>query len=244
MNTVRWPQRRERDLKWFFDITLSNLGNCYMHLKPGTGEEEFVHEILRAVDANDDPSIEEPIQIVMSCVSDEDRAKGPDWISHSPYGSIVVATAYCLRAGRAMRAGDGGLAWSHMSDARYWAGVAISSKGIDDAREHTIVTVNRERGVAGAAGKDKKLYAPIRQFAYEMAWEKKPSQIGWQSRNHAVETIKSAVLEFARSNGVRMSDERARKTIDGWLANMPDAATLFPEKKNSKRKNGVPPGIQ
>lgn len=244
MNTVyHQPLRRERDLKWYLDVTVSNLGNCYMRLKPGTGAEDFIHEILKVVATNDDPSIEEPFEIVMSCVSDEDRAKGLDWIARSPYGSIIVGAAYYLRANRAWRAGETGLAWSLMADARYWAGVAISSKGIRDAREQTIVMVGREKGVVGATSKDKKLFEPIRQFAYKMVWKRKPPQNGWRSRSHAVTAIKSVVLRFARRKGVRMSDEHAGKTIDGWLAKMPGATELFPKKKNAK-KNGAPTGIE
>ncbi|MCW0022742.1 hypothetical protein [Burkholderia pseudomallei] len=243
MNTVNGPPRRERDLKWYLNITVSNLGSCYMHLKPGAGSEDFAHEILRVVAKNDDPSIEEPIEIVMSCVSDEDRAKGPDWIARSPYGSIIVATAYYFRVHRAMRAGDIGLAWSFMADARYWAGVALSSKGIGEARENTIITVKRERGVVGAVGKDK-TYEPIRQFAYKIVVKRQPPQKGWQSRNHAVKTIKDVVLRFAMRKGVQMSGDQAGKTIDGWLAKMPEAAALFPRKKNSQRKKGSTTGAQ
>ncbi|MFL9959852.1 hypothetical protein PQR02_01590 [Paraburkholderia sediminicola] len=179
----------------------------------------------------------------MSCVSDEDRAKGPDWIARSPLGSIVVATAYCLRAGRAMRAGDAGLAWSLMADARYWAGVAISSKGIDEAREQTISTVKREKGAVGAAGRDA-AYEPVRQFAYKMVKRTQPPQKGWQSRSHAARTIKDVTLRFAKRLGVQMSADQAGKTIDKWLAGMPDAAALFPEKKNSKNKKGATASTQ
>lgn len=243
MNTVYGPPRRERDLKWYLDITVSNLGSCYMHLKPGTGSEDFVQQILRVVAENDDPSIEEPIEIVMSCVSDEDRAKGPGWIARSPYGSIIVATAYYFRVHRAMRAGDMSLAWSFMADARYWAGVALSSKGVGEARENTIATVKRERGLVGAVGKDK-TYEPVRQFAYKMVRKRQPPQKGWQSRSHAAQTIKAVTLRFAKRLGVDMSVDQAGKTIGGWLSGMPDAAALFPTKKNSKKKKSATAGSQ
>ncbi|WP_028213207.1 hypothetical protein [Paraburkholderia mimosarum] len=240
MNTVYRPPRRERDLKWYFDITLSNIGNCYMHLKPGAGGEEFVSQILTPVAVNDDPSIEEPIEIVMSCASAEDRVKGPDWVARTPYGPIIVGSAYCLRGIRAMKAGDTELAWSLLADARYWAGVAISSKGIEEARESTIASVKRAAGVLGASGRDK-LFEPVRQFAYKMVKKKRPPQKGWQSRNHAVKTIKDVTLRFAKRRGLQMSPDQAGKTIDGWLAGMPEAAMFFPQRKNSKNKAPTQP---
>ncbi|WP_434716941.1 hypothetical protein P5X00_14620 [Paraburkholderia sp. A2RO-4L] len=235
MNTARQTPRRERDLKYFSDVTLSSLAGCYIHLKPGIGEDEFVSQILTPVAVNDDPSIDEPIEIVMSCASDDDRAKGPDWVSRTPYGPVIVGSAYCLRAIRAMKAGDVELAWSLMADARYWAGVAVSSKGIDGARERTIASVKREPGLRGAAGRDK-AYEPVREFASKMAKKKRPPQKGWQSRSHAVRTIKDVTLWFAKRKGVPLSEDHAGVTIDKWLKKMPEAAALFPEKKNSKKK--------
>lgn len=239
MNTTRRVARRERNFSWLLEITLLNLNNCYIHIKPGAQEEEFLYEFVKNVAGMDDPSIEEPIEIAMSCLSAEHRAKGPDWIARSPYCSVIVATAYWSRAARAMQAGDMDLAWSFMADARYYTGVAISSKGIDLAREDTIVAVKREKGLAGAAGRDKR-FEPIRQFAYKMAKKKLPPQKGWQSRNHAVQTIKGVVLRFAKRQCVPMSEEQAGKTIDDWLAKMPDMASLFPKKKKGSRmKNRI-----
>jgi hypothetical protein len=235
MNTIRRVARSERNFSWLLEITLLNLSNCYMHIKPGAHEDEFLYEFVRNVAGMDDPSIEEPIEIAMSCVSAENRAKGRDWIARSPYCSVIVATAYWSRAARAMQAGDMELAWSFMADARYYTGVTISSKGIDLAREDTIAAVKRKRGLDGAEGRDN-AFKPIRQFACKMAKKKLPPQKGWQSRIHAVRTIKGVVLRFAKRKCVGMSEEQAEKTIDGWLEQMPDAAMLFPKRKSGQVK--------
>jgi hypothetical protein len=236
MSTVHYAPRHERTLKWFFDTTISNLGNCYMYLKPGASADEFVHGMLEIVAACDDPSVEEPIEIATLCVSDEDRERGKDWISCSPLSSLIVACAYCLRAGRAMHASDIDLAWSFMSDARYWAGVAISSKGINEARTLTIALTKRERGLPGAAARNNK-YELVKQFACKMAKKKRPPAKGWQSKAQAAEAIKDLTLRFAKRKRVPLSKDQAFKTIYGWLGKMPEAATLFPKKENSKNKN-------
>lgn len=238
MNTTRRAARRERNFSWLLEITLLNLSNCYMHIKPGAQEKEFLYEFVKNVAGMDDSSIEEPIGIAMSCLSAENRAKGPDWIARSPYCSVIVATAYWSRAARAMQAGDMDLAWSFMADARYYTGVAISSKGIDLAREDTIAAVKRSKGVDGAEGRNR-AFEPIRQFAYKMAKKKLPPQKGWQSGSHAVQTIKGVVLRFAKRQRVTMSEEQAEKTIAGWLKKMPEAEALFPKKKSGLKKARV-----
>ncbi|NUA25992.1 hypothetical protein [Cupriavidus basilensis] len=230
MSAPRRPLRSELNLEKFAHLTLQNLANCYAHLKPGADDNAFINEILNIVGTLDDPAIEEPVAIVMSVVSEEDRTKGPGWVTKSPYGSVVVSCAYCLRALRAMHARNMELAWSYMADARYWCGVAISSKGINEARESTITLTLIKKAKAGAAGRDK-TFESIRQHAYKLAKDMRPPEKGWQSRAHAVKTIQGAVVQFTKDEGLKLSKANAEKTIDGWLARMPDAADLFPSRK-------------
>lgn len=235
------PARHELGLEQFISLTLGNLSNCYAALQPGRQAADFTSGILNVVGLKDNASIETPLGIIMQFVSEADKAKGEEWIAQSPNGPLIVSCAYCLRAMRTMKSGDLNLAWSYMADARYWCGVAISGKGIDEAREHTIAEVKREKGQLGAAGRDR-AYEPVRQYAYAMTRENRPPLKGWQSRAHAVSEIKDATLQFAEQNRVQMSANQADKTIDKWLKEMPDAEMLFPEKKGMKKNKDVSAG--
>jgi hypothetical protein len=53
----------------------------------------------------------------------------------------------------------------------------------------------------------------VRQFAFEQA-----TQANYKSRRQAVIAIKDQVLKKASDVGLKMSSERADKTIDGWLS--------------------------
>ncbi len=231
------PLRRELDLRKFVDLTLGNLANCYSHAKPGAQVHDFIH-FLNVIAANDHPGVEVPIEIVSLFASEADKAKGPDWLAKSPYGSIIVSCAYCVRALGAIRGQDVGLGWSYMADARYWCGVAISSKGIDEGRDRTIVETLSQQAATGAAARDK-AYEPIRQEAYRLAREMRPPRLGWQSRAHAVRTIRQPVLDFSTANKVKnesavtLSENNAAKKLDEWLSKMPDAAELFPPSKKT-----------
>lgn len=228
------PARHELDLERFVRLTLGNLSNSYAALQPGRQSADFIPGILNVVGIKDDPSIESPVEIIMQFVSEADRVKGADWIASSPNGPVIVSCAYCLRALRAMKSNDLNLAWSYMADARYWCGVAVSGKGIDEAREKAGVEIKSEIGRTGATGRDRK-FEPVRQFAYAMVREKRPPQKGWPSRAEAVKGVKDSTLHFAKEKGVSMSEDQADTTIDKWLKEMPDADVFFPKKKGVKK---------
>jgi hypothetical protein len=246
MNDRLHPARHELDFARFADITLSNLGNCYSTLKPGAQAEDFIREILNIVGIMDDPAVETPIEIIMQFVSASDKAKGPEWIASSPYGSLIVSCAYCLRAMRASKAGNQELAWSYMADARYWCGVSISSKGIAGAQELTRRQATDEalvkQGQSGADARNE-TYNLLRQYVYEQA--RKPGK-SWQSRSYAAEVISKAALTYIREEKASAeaegrpsklplprSEQGFKRTVDSWLRDMPDALSLFPA-KNSK----------
>lgn len=228
------PARHELDLERFVALTLGNLSNCYVALQEGRQLADFIPGILNVVGAKDDPSIETPVEIIMQFVSEADRVKGADWIASSPNGPVIVSCAYCLRALRAMKSGDTNLAWSFMADARYWCGVAVSGKGINEAREMAGVEIKSEIGLRGAVGRNR-AFEPIRQFAYSKVVDMRPPQNGWLSRAQAVKAIKNDTLHFAEQKGIPMSKAQAETTIDKWLKEMPDADVFFPNKKGVKK---------
>ncbi|WP_209806030.1 hypothetical protein [Cupriavidus sp. AcVe19-6a] len=233
MNAPDRPARHELDLERFVRLTLGNLSNCYAGLKPGRQVIDFIPDVLNVVGGKDDPSVETPVEIIMQFVSEADKAKGPDWIARSPNGSLIISCAYCLRALGSMKSGDLNLAWSYMADARYWCGVAISGKGINEAREQTIMEASAKalatKAKSGAEARSK-TYEPVRERVYQLARERKPGS-GWRSRTHAVNAIRKEAHAFSVESGPELKQESLSRTLDGWLAKMPDAAALFPSRK-------------
>jgi len=142
-----------------------------------------------------------------------------------------------MRAIKIFDAEDVNLAWAHMAQARYWCGVAVASKGIEEARKQTIsetskeVLVNKAR--AGGKARDQ-AYEPIRQFAYELVRSKKP-ETGWASRAVAVDKLKKEVLDFSNKNGRRLADKNVANLLDNWFSKIPDYENIF----NINRKKRI-----
>lgn len=126
------------------------------------------------------------------------------------------------------------LAWIYLAEASYWCGVTLAQKGIEQAYHQTVGDTKRLIASTGAS-KRAESYQVIKQFAYKMVLKKMPPKNGWQSRNHAVQAVKDATIRFAKRKRIRMSVDQAGKTIDSWLAKMPEAASLFPSKKKGSR---------
>lgn len=223
-------------LRQYIEITLTNLADCYAHQKPGATDDDFLKEIFVPVYHRDDAKIEEPGDILMLFAPEKDKAKGPDWLMKSPYGAIIVSCAYCVRSEAAAGQGDLELAWSYMVEARYWAGVSMSSMGIEAARKRTIISTTEKASAAalsskGRAGADArgKMFEPVREYVYNLVREKRPAS-GWRSRSHAVQSIQAAALKWSTDNPPKLKADGISRTLDGWLKVMPDAASLFPPK--------------
>ncbi|MFP3555511.1 hypothetical protein SB861_33075 [Paraburkholderia sp. SIMBA_049] len=237
--------RQELDLKKYMFLTLSNLSNCYTHKKPQATFDTFLQEIVAPIVELDDSRVEAPGEMLMLYVSESDKAKGPDWLAKSPYGPIIISCAYCVRAGDAIKKGDSELAWSYMADARYWCGVAISSKGIDEARDRTIVETRekafaealKSKGEAGAKARSE-AYEPLREHVFELVRNQRPSS-GWKSRSHAVKVISEPAYAFSLDyGGPQLKRDGIGKTLDGWLSKMPDALELFPPRSSKNKAKG------
>lgn len=184
----------------------------------------------------DDTTVEDPLEILMLFASDSDKLKGSDWVASSPYGAIIISCVYCIRAHNALAAGYKELAWSYMADARYWCGTSIASKGINSAYEQTVTETRSNafgealsvRAKSGSLGRNQ-AYKPLREYAYQLAHEKRPVG-GWRSRSHAVRNIKNDVFNFSQKQGPKLKPDSLEKTVDKWLAEMPDTTNIFPNK--------------
>lgn len=239
-----WPQ-----FEWYIAHTLDELATCYTRQKPQAGPKEFFTEIYQPVAQRDDGRVEEPADMLMLVASESDKLKGPDWLTKSPYGAIIVSCMFCVRAGAAFRAKNMELAWSYMADARYWAGVSMSSTSIRIAREQTIRTTTEkasaealsEKARSGGTGRNM-TYEPLRQYAYQLVTEsERRPPTGWKSRAQAADEITKAIKRHCNApgySGPKLTEGKgALQTVERWLAGMPDASTHFPPRKTKSRED-------
>ncbi|EMD9442899.1 hypothetical protein VXE32_006981 [Burkholderia cepacia] len=210
--------------------TLHSLAGYYSSIREGKTFEDFMNDVFAVVNGNDDPSVEDPYTIVRLFVRPSDPAAQVDNVA-GHYAAMIVSCTYTKRAmAEASKAGESEQAWIHLAEASFWCGVTSAEKGIDQAYHQTVGDTKRLQATLGANKRLEK-FRPVIEFAYQRAREMRPASKGWLSRSQAVQAIKADVLAFAETQQVSMSAEQAGKTIDGWLAKMPDAADLFPKKR-------------
>ncbi|ARV17633.1 hypothetical protein AEP_00673 [Curvibacter sp. AEP1-3] len=145
---------------------------------------------------------------------------------------IIISVAYCAEARQHQSASRLDHAWAAMAEANYWCGVAMAGVGIKSASEKTIIATKKNTAAKGGETR-RESYEPIVEEARRLAREMRPSRAGWKSRSQAGREIRQAVESFAVKKGIRLSENQALKTIDGWLREMPDAGELFPQKQVS-----------
>jgi hypothetical protein len=202
--------------------------------------EDFSAEILDLVTANDDSSEEDPQKIVQLFAKPSDDAVPRDRVMGSPLAAMFVSCAYCRRAALAKMHGSHELAWTYLAEASYWCGVTLAQKGIEQAYRQTVteVTAQTRKDFASAGGNKtaKKYWKPAIDYAYKLIREE-GEDLGTKgvSPNKAALAIMDLVLKFARENEIEMSDQRADKTIAGWLGKMPDAQKYLDMSKSKGR---------
>jgi hypothetical protein len=219
-------KRHPYTLDELLEITVGNLYAAYKSVKRSEVPwQRFVEQVLGPVAKCDLGETDRPLDILQQYLSDEDRAKGPEFVSRSSIGPIALSATYFFRADRARKEGHTDHAWSYLADARYWCGVALSQKGVDAAFQLVQGDLSRSGGKGRAAS-----FEPIKLYAFGLVKSEKPSG-GWQSRSQAVKKIKDKVLAYAKTQGKSMSGDQAMKTIDGWLGSMPEKDQHFPKRK-------------
>jgi len=210
--------------------TLHSLAGYYGSIRAGKAFEDFMNEVFAVVNGHDDQSVEDPYEIERLFIRAADPAIAFEKVAGSPFAPMIVSCTFARRAMVASEAGEPEQAWIYLAEASFWCGVTLAEKGIDQAYHQTVGDTKRLQATLGANKRIEK-YQPVVEFAYQRVREMRPASRGWQSRTQAVQAIKADVLAFGETVQVSMSEEQAGKTIDGWLAKMPDAAELFPGRK-------------
>lgn len=202
--------------------TLGELAHFHAHLEPSKAADAFANDFFYPMSA--DPSISgerfraEFVSVLESGASADLR-----------FAAMTIACAYCVDVSRLLAKGSRELAWQSMSEARYWCGVTLASRGIEDARSATISATRKHTGRKAAATRVDDRLAETKNYAFELARKHCPPG-RWKSRRQATLAIKSKVIEFSTKGGRQElidTDSGGQKTIYDWLADMPDAAELF-----------------
>lgn len=157
-----------------------------------------------------------------------------DETANLQYGPMLISCAYCIEALHYSNLDQRELAWSRMAESRYWCGVTLASQGLETARDKTVIATRKATGKKAAAARSEINYKQTKDEAFRLVRERKPALKGWQSRRQAMLLIKDDVIEFAERYGKALSASQAEKTIYEWLAQMPDATTIFPQTKTNK----------
>lgn len=223
--------RKDRGFKALSEDLLSRLSVCFSDLKRkdfDVARLGFIDLMLR-VRLWDNPDVEDKLEILKQCISPDDLSKGDEFVARSPLGPIIIATTYVLRAKYArQQIGDDEQAWSYLTDASYWCGVAVSGRGLDEARKKEF----RERAEKGGVAK-KRRYESIKAHALGLLRSEMPSQ-GWQSVLNAVEKLHPKINSFAEGNAGG-AKAVSPKTVEEWFRGAPDQAAIF---KNARKSAG------
>lgn len=113
---------------------------------------------------------------------------------------------------------------------------ALSGAGDDLSRRVAAIglrisdEIARRKAIDAANARGKK-YDAIAEEARRLARDMVPQSGQWQSRAQAVRSIQEAVLAFAKSREIVLSELQAPTTIDGYLKTMDNADTLFAGKR-------------
>ncbi len=206
--------------------TLGELAHYHWQLVPNKGKDGFAAEFFRPMSAdasiNGEQFRAEFVKLAQSGTSVDLR-----------FAAMTVACAYCVDVSRLLAQGEREIAWWSMSEARYWCGVTLSSRGLEAAQKATKKAKASESGKHAAFKRFEKTTMRAKEKAFELAREKRPPEKGWRSRTQAAETIYDAVSAVSIEDG---GTRLIHTTIYNWLAEMPDAQSLFPIQPNQMKK--------
>lgn len=202
--------------------TLAELAHFYTHLEPGKPNGAFATEFYYPMSR--DPSTSgERFRAEFVRVLESGAA------ANLKFAAMTIACAYCVEVSRYLSCGRLEGAWLSMSEARYWCGVTLASRGLEEARAATISATRRNTSKTAADKRVEEQLAETKEEAFRLVRELCPQQL-WKSRREAMFKIKDRVIAFSSVNGRQRlvdTDSGGWKTICEWLAEMPDAQKLF-----------------
>lgn len=194
--------------------------------KPISDWDRVAAELKGFTPKTDDYGVEKPFDILglwlKQWVPDDNSER---W-AKTPAAVIIIGATYLRRAVELSKS-DRELAWSYLASASYWAGITRADDYILDMLKENSATVVTRQAAKGGDAKDAIRHAPLREYAYQLAREKRPEQKGWRSVRQAANKLAPLVTAFANANNVPMRSDNLAPTLTRWLRAMPDAIELF-----------------
>ncbi|MBR8653160.1 hypothetical protein KDH83_07510 [Achromobacter sp. Marseille-Q0513] len=210
-------------------LTVQHLYDVYVVAVKHIPGDEFIEDVLKPLPRLDRRETDQPLEILLQCATDQEKAKDYDASARSPVSPILLSATYYFRAMHARDTSHPDAAWSYLVEAWYWCGVAMAGKGLQVALQQAADGVKRDMAASGAKKRSER-FQPLRDLACDLARNSAPPS-GCSSRNHAVQVVNPKVLELADSAGIKVSLKQIERTIDDWLKALPDAAQLFSKRK-------------
>ncbi|NAX71965.1 hypothetical protein C1V97_33765, partial [Burkholderia pseudomallei] len=149
---------------------LYNIKQFYLVAATRRVGANFEQDIGAVVVSNDDPELDDPIEIVRQLLPPDDRSMSRDEIERIPLAPMLVAATYCYRARQAVREGDHEQGWIYLVDAGYWCALARAGGSIRQAMHQAVDEV---KGQVSGKGVEKRAKSklPIIEYAQELARE-------------------------------------------------------------------------
>lgn len=211
--------------KWIDSLLLS-LRGCFAAIVDGrsNADDEFDGwiDLIRSAD---DPAIDEPVGIIKLLFSAMGVDLKDDQAGKMRGGSAMVALVYVWRAGVANEEGDRDRAWPYLCAGAYWAGYAKSGSVVDDLQK-----LERKSQAALAAHAKAGKYAPLKEYARKIVDGRLGPGRKWPSVLNAAETIFAEVEAYRKYAGLPVSPI-SQRTLEDWLAKMPEAADVFENRR-------------
>jgi hypothetical protein len=228
MSDKHRPSNEDLTLENMGQAVLATLSDYYVSSNPENKAENFIPGILNPIEQNENATGENILQDFKNRI----EAGTP---TNLQYASMLIGCAYCMQSSRALLKKEREHAWYYMAEARYWCGVMLASTGIEEASKNAFKAARKHIPQKGGKARAELLYRDIKEVTFKLAREKYPPGRGWKSRREAALAIKEEVVEYSKTELEPLSPDQAFDTIYGWLAKMPDAASLFPKKNNKAR---------
>jgi hypothetical protein len=184
------------------DELIARLIMQYRLIQPWKSGDDFLEEIFEPLFAS---TLEDPIHLNVSGKT--------MYSAQANRGFMILLVTSCAHCVEALKADEGGnqmRAWNQIASATYYLGKLEGLSKVEPAIDHIIAS----RSAKGASKRSEK-FAPIREFARELA-----SHQTHETKRKAALLIKKAVLAFADKSEVEMSEYEAERTIIKWLDGM------------------------
>lgn len=216
-----------------YGIMLRNMEICFSKLNPNTSEGDSFHGIVTAIEVVDDPKRVDRDEIIESILSEEITDAQRKAIFTSPLGPLLLSVVFLTRAKFASRHSGRVKAWSYMTDAYYWGGIANWSIERYKQQGMAAQLAFRMRSASGGNKRNEGI-EELRQFVFSLV--RQPVLDGgdkWPTIQKAAEAIAPQYLAKAKAEDKAASPNNAVRLLKEWIGSqMADVKDFIKTKEN------------